>query len=310
LRGVKSDKAFAAIMADRFGGLLPTPPDPSDIEDLPLKFRHRTGVLTFERSRVMGVLNVTPDSFSDGGRFLQADTAIARALAIAKEGADLIDIGGDSSRPGAVAVGVAEEWARLEPVLRGLAGKVTVPISVDTAKPEIAAKAAALGASIVNDITGLRDPAMRAVVAKEGLGAVIMHMKGDPGTMQENPQYDDIVEDIHEFFEARLDECEGDGIPLERLMIDPGLGFGKTAEHNLEILRRLDEFTDLEVPILVGTSRKSFIAKVIGGETQDRLEGSLASALVAVVNGGNMVRVHDVAAHVKALRMADAILNP
>ena len=297
-------------MADRFGGLLPTPPDPRDIEDRPLRFRHHTGVLTFERSRVMGVLNVTPDSFSDGGSFLQAHTAIAHAVAMVQEGADLLDIGGESSQPGAVAVDAAEEWARLEPVLVGLAGKVSVPISVDTAKPEIAAKSAALGASIVNDIYGLRDPAMRAVVAKEGLGAVIMHMKGDPRTMQEDPRYDDVVEDIHEFFEERLDECEEDNIPLERLMIDPGLGFGKTAEHNLEILRRLDEFTDMDVPILIGTSRKSFIGKVIGGETHERLEGSLASALVAVIYGGNVVRVHDVAAHVKALRMVDAILNP
>jgi len=265
--------------------------------------------MTFERSRVMGVLNVTPDSFSDGGKFFSPVAAVARALEIAGEGADILDLGGESSRPGSVALDAGEEWARLEPVFRGLAGKLTIPISIDTAKPEVAAKAVAAGATIMNDITGLRDPALRQLVAREGLGAVIMHMQGDPRTMQEDPKYDDVVEDIHLFFEDRLDECEEDGIALDHLLIDPGIGFGKTLEHNLEILRRLDEFTDLDVPLLVGTSRKAFLGKIAGGEADQRLEASVASAVAAVLSGANLVRVHDVAPHVRALRVADALMG-
>ena len=299
-------------MADpgsRYGGILPSPPDPREIEDVPVSLHHRGGEMTFERSRVMGVLNVTPDSFSDGGRFFRPDAAVARALEIAGEGADILDLGGESSRPGSVAVDAAEEWARLEPVFRGLAGKLRIPISIDTAKPEVAAKAVAAGAAIVNDITGLRDLAMRQLVAKEGLGAVILHMQGDPRTMQEDPKYEDVVEDIHLFFEDRLDECEEAGISLDQLLIDPGIGFGKTVDHNVEILRRLDEFTDLDVPLLVGTSRKSFLGKIAGGEAHERLEASVASAVAAVLSGANMVRVHDVAPHVRALRIADALLG-
>jgi len=290
-------------------GFMPTPPDPRDIEDRPLAFRHGGVAMNFERSRIMGVLNVTPDSFSDGGRYLDAEAAIAHALRMAGEGADVIDIGGESTRPGSAAVDAAEEWARIEPVVRGLAGKIHIPVSIDTAKPAVAAKAVAAGASILNDVTGLRDPAMRALVAKEHLGAVIMHMKGDPRTMQEDPEYGDVVEEIHEFFEERIDLCEEDGIPLDRLMIDPGIGFGKTVEHNLEILQRLDEFTDLDVPLLVGTSRKSFLGKIADGETDDRLPASLASAVAAVLAGANIIRVHEVAPHVQALRIVDALLG-
>ncbi|HKZ49208.1 MAG TPA: dihydropteroate synthase [Thermoplasmata archaeon] len=292
-----------------FGGLLPAPPDPRDIEDRPLTLRHRGGVMTFERTRVMGALNVTPDSFSDGGRFLDPATAVEEAVRMAREGADVIDIGGESTRPGSAEVTAAEEWSRIEPVLRGLAGRLTVPLSIDTVKPEVAAKAIAAGAQMVNDVTGLRDPAMRQLVAREGVAAVIMHMQGEPRTMQENPQYEDVIDEIHEFFETRLEDCERDGIPEDRLLIDPGIGFGKTVQHNLEILKRLEEFGDLDRPILLGTSRKSFIGKLVGGEPRERLEGSLASAVFAVLAGANMVRVHDVAAHVRALRLVDAILD-
>ena len=292
-----------------FGGLLPAPPDPRDIEDRPLTLRHRGGMMTFERTRVMGVLNVTPDSFSDGERFLDPAAAVEEAVRMAQDGADVIDIGGESTRPGSAGVTAAEEWSRVEPVLRGLAGRLNVPLCIDTAKPEVAAKAIAAGAQMVNDVTGLRDPAMRQLVAREGVAAVIMHMHGEPRTMQENPQYEDVVDEIHEFFELRLEDCEGDGIPEDRLLIDPGIGFGKTVQHNLEILKRLEEFGDLDRPILVGTSRKSFIGKLVGGEPQERLEGSLASAVFAVLAGANMVRVHDVAAHVRALRLVDAILD-
>jgi dihydropteroate synthase len=292
-----------------WSGVLPSAPDPRDIEDRPVIWKHRGGVMNFERTRVMGVLNVTPDSFSDGGRFHEPAAAVARAFEIAKEGADVIDIGGESSRPGAMAVDAAAEWSRLEPVLRGLQGRLHLPISVDTTKPEVAAKAVALGAAIVNDVGGLGDPAMRELVAKEGLAAVVMHRKGDPRTMQEDPRYDDVVEEVHEFLEERLDLAEDAGIPPERLMVDPGIGFGKTVEHNLEILRRLDEFTDLDVPLVVGTSRKSFLGKIAGGEADERVEASLASAVAAVLSGANMVRVHDVAPHVRALRLADALLG-
>jgi dihydropteroate synthase len=275
----------------------------------PKVWRHRTGEIVLDRTRIMGVLNVTPDSFSDGGAYLEPEFAITRALALVDEGADLIDIGGESTRPQSDPVPTDEEWRRIGPVLKEVAAKVDVPISVDTRKPEIASKALALGADIVNDVTGLQAPAMVRIVARAHAGAVVMHMRGDPKTMQENPSYTDVVEDVRDALRARAKAVIAAGVAPDTLAIDPGIGFGKTLGHNLALLSHLDAFVALGYPVVISASRKSFIEKLGAGGSGERLPGSLAAATIAVSHGVQVVRAHDVRDTVRAMRVADAILR-
>lgn len=247
------------------------------------------------RVLIMGILNVTPDSFSDGGRFLSPDAAVERALVMEGEGADIIDIGGESSRPGAEPVSVEEELGRVLPVLERLRGRLRIPISIDTTKAEVAEAALRAGACIVNDISALRfDPAMAPLVAEFGAGLVLMHMLGTPKTMQQSPHYDDVVREVRGFLAERAQYAQSQGIPREAIAVDPGIGFGKTVEHNLELLRRLPELVELGFPVLVGPSRKSFIGALLGLPVEERLEGTLAACAVAVVRGADILRVHDV----------------
>ena len=260
------------------------------------------------QTHVMGILNVTPDSFSDGGRYLDVQQAVTHAETMVAEGATLIDIGGESSRPGASPVSVNEELARVVPVIRGLVDAVDVLISVDTFKAEVAQHALEAGAHIVNDITALcGDPAMGTVVAEMEAGVVLMHMKGTPRTMQQAPQYDNVVNEIRLWLKKKVQNAEAQGIAAERIIIDPGIGFGKTTEHNLEILKRLSEFRELNKPLLVGTSRKSFIGNVLGVPITERVEGTAATVCWAVAHGADIVRVHDVKANVRAAQMTDAL---
>jgi dihydropteroate synthase len=258
--------------------------------------------------KLMGVVNVTPDSFSDGGLFLDADVAVAHGEELAREGADILDVGGESTRPGAEAVGAAEEVARTEPVVAALVGAGHV-VSIDTSKLAVAEAALDAGASIVNDVTALRgDPEIAALVAERGAGLVLMHMQGDPGTMQTDPRYDDVVEDVKAFLAERTEVAVAAGVAEERIWLDPGIGFGKTLDHNLELLRRLGELRELGRPLVVGTSRKSFIGKIDGSEVGDRLGGTIASSVLAAERGAEVLRVHDVAACRQALAVAAAIL--
>jgi dihydropteroate synthase len=254
----------------------------------------------------MGVVNVTPDSFSDGGRFLAPAAAIAHAHQLIEEGADLIDLGAESSRPGAtVVVGVDEELRRLLPVLRGLRD-APVPLSVDTIKPEVMDAALAEGAGMINDINALRAPGAIAAVAAAGAAVCLMHMQGTPGTMQQHPQYGDVVAEVKDFLRQRVATVHAAGVALERIVIDPGFGFGKTLEHNLELLRHLSEFEALGVPVLAGWSRKSSLGKITGKPAGDRLAASIAAALIAAQNGAAILRVHDVAATRDALAVVAA----
>ncbi len=259
-------------------------------------------------TKLMGVVNVTPDSFSDGGRYLDADAAVAHGEELVREGADILDVGGESTRPGAEEVGMEEELARVGPVVEGLAGAATV--SIDTSKSVVAGAALDAGAEIVNDVTALRgDPGMAGLCAERGAGLVLMHMKGDPRTMQENPVYEDVVDEVKAFLAERLEVAIAAGVDEERVWLDPGIGFGKTLEHNLELLRRLGELRDLGRPLVVGTSRKGFIGRVDGSAVEDRLGGTIASSVLAVAEGADVVRVHDVAEAAQALKVAGAILD-
>jgi dihydropteroate synthase len=254
---------------------------------------------------IMGVLNVTPDSFSDGGRFSNKDDAVRQAFKMADEGADIIDVGGESTRPYSKGVTPQEELRRIEPVLRELVPGLSVPISIDTRHADVAERAVSLGASIINDISGLSDPTMVEVAVKSGAAVVAMHMQGDPTMMQVSPYYEDVVGDICLFLERRLNVASELGLDRSRVIVDPGIGFGKTTEHNLEILRRLREFRCLGRPLLVGASRKAFVKK-LSGENR-LLEGSLSAAVLAARNGASIVRVHDVAETAAAMRLADAV---
>lgn len=245
----------------------------------------------------MGIINATPDSFSDGGHFFRPVAAVRQALRLVAEGADCIDIGGESSRPGAAQVSVAEELRRVISVITQLRKKTTVPISIDTYKPMVAAAALKAGADWVNDITGLTDQDMRQLVAKAHCTVVLMHMQGAPQTMQHKPRYHDVVKDIAHFFHDRLALAHVAGIKRNNIILDPGIGFGKTVTHNLEIIQRLGELNKFHLPILIGASRKSFIGKLTGAEVEDRLPGTLAAHSIAVANGATWLRVHDVAAH-------------
>jgi dihydropteroate synthase len=262
---------------------------------------------------VMGIVNVTPDSFSDGGAFLDADAAIAHALELVEQGADILDIGGESTRPGAEPVSEREELRRVLPVLEGLAAEgVEARISIDTSKAAVAAAAIERGAGIVNDVTALRaDPEMAGVVAAAGVGCCLMHMLGEPRTMQKDPRYADVVQDVRAFLSERTDYAVGAGIAQDAIMLDPGIGFGKTVAHNLALIDRLDEIVELGSPVVIGTSRKSFIATVIrdaGGapDSVDRLGGTIATNLIAMERGASVFRVHDVGHVSDALALAAA----
>ena len=258
----------------------------------------------------MGIVNVTPDSFSDGGEFLDPERAIAHGRELADEGADILDVGGESTRPGARAVDAAEELGRVVPVVEALA-KDGPKVSIDTSKTEVARAALDAGASMVNDVTALRaDPDLAALCAERDCEVVLMHMLGDPRTMQENPVYHDVVDDIKVFLAERIEFATVAGIHRERIWIDPGIGFGKTVEHNLELHRRLGEFAELGRPVAFGSSRKSFIGKLTGAGVDQRLGGTIASNVIAYANGARMLRVHDVAPMQEALTVADAILTP
>jgi dihydropteroate synthase len=262
-----------------------------------------------ERPSVMGVVNVTPDSFSDGGLFLDAASAIEHGRALAAEGADWVDVGGESTRPGAEEVSADEERRRTEPVVRALSGD-GLRVSIDTSKLAVAEAALDAGAAMVNDVTAFAaEPELADLCADRGCEVVLMHMQGTPRTMQEDPVYDDVVEDVRAFLAERLEFATARGIAEERIRLDPGIGFGKTLDHNTELLRRLGELGDLGRPLVVGTSRKSFIGRITGREVEERLGGTIASCVLAYANGAEMLRVHDVAPVRDALRVAGAILG-
>lgn len=261
--------------------------------------------MTFERTLIMGVINVTPDSFSDGGLYVDTEVAIARAKEMVAQGADIIDVGGESTRPGAKPVTFGEELNRIKPVIQRLAPELNIPISVDTYKPQVAQEAIKAGATIINDISGLTDKKMIRVSADNHAPVVLMHMKGTPQNMQENPVYNDVVSEVIAFLKERLTFASDMGV--QDMIVDPGIGFGKTVENNLQILRNLSEFRRLKRPILVGPSRKSFIGKLTGLPPSERLEGTLAVVAVASLNGANIVRVHDVVECKRVLQVVDAI---
>lgn len=271
------------------------------------QFENKT--LSFEKPLIMGIINITPDSFSDGGKYLHTEAAVQHAKQLIKEGADIIDLGAESTKPGSDAVTEEEELKRLLPVLDALLKdqEVQVPISIDTYKPCVAEECLKRGAHILNDITGMQNPKMREVAAQYRVPVIIMHMQGTPKTMQENPQYKAVVAEIIDFLEQQINVCKAEGIT--QIICDPGIGFGKTSEHNLELLKRLKEFEVLAVPLLIGTSRKSFIGKTVGGEVDDRLEGTIASNVVAMMHGANIFRVHDVKACRRALDLTAAIFG-
>lgn len=263
--------------------------------------------LDLRRPAVMGILNVTPDSFSDGGDFLSPEKGIARALRMAEEGADIIDIGGESTRPGAQPVSDQEEIDRVLPVIEALRSRFSLPLSIDTSKPGVMRAAVAAGAGFINDVRALREPGALEAAAELDVPICLMHMQGEPRTMQENPHYDDVVADVCAFLSERLRTAQARGIPANRLVIDPGFGFGKTLEHNIELLRGLKKLRTLGAPILVGLSRKSMIGKALGIPVDQRLHASVALAIMAVQEGARIVRVHDVGPTVQALRMWAAV---
>jgi dihydropteroate synthase len=259
--------------------------------------------LPLDRPLVMGVVNVTPDSFSDGGRFLDAPAAIAHARRLLQDGADLIDIGGESTRPGAAPVSEREELERIVPVVQALRES---PVSVDTRRPGVMRAVLAAGASMINDIQALRSPGAIEVVADTGCGICLMHMQGEPQTMQHAPRYGDVAVEVRDFLAARIAACEAAGISRDRLVADPGFGFGKTVEHNLTLLKRLPALAALGVPLLAGWSRKSSIGRITGRDAGERLAGSLAAALLALLGGARILRVHDVRETRDAVLMFEA----
>jgi dihydropteroate synthase len=264
-----------------------------------------------KKTHIMGILNVTPDSFSDGGLFFDKKRAVEHALRMVEEGADIIDIGGESTRPGASMVDEDEELRRVIPVIEAISGKVKVPISIDTYKARVAEEALKAGASMVNDISGLRfDPRMAEVVARYEVPVVIMHIKGTPRDMQKNPTYKALIPEIMDYLREGIEIARQRGVRDDMIIIDPGIGFGKTVEHNLEIIHRLSEFKGFEKPILIGPSRKSFIGRVLNdAPVTERLEGTGASVAIAIFNGADIIRVHDVKEMVRVARVADAIKN-
>jgi dihydropteroate synthase len=280
----------------------PNKPQPVDHWEL------RTRTLGFGRlPRLMGIVNVTPDSFSDGGRFFEPEAAIDHGLRLAAEGADLLDVGGESTRPGAEPVSADEELRRVMPVVEALCERTAIPVSIDTSKAAVARAALGAGAEVVNDVTALeRDPAMLPLVAESKCGVCAMHMQGTPRSMQENPAYGDVVDEVLGYLRARRDALVGAGVEQLRIALDPGIGFGKTTQHNLELVRHARRFCGLGCPLLVGHSRKRFIGQVVGDPSADRAAGTLALALVLARQGVQVLRVHDVAAVRQALLLFDA----
>ena len=274
-------------------------------------FRARQFEFRFPRpALVMGIVNVTPDSFSDGGKFHAEDEAVSHGLDLVQQGAELLDIGGESTRPGALAVSEAEELRRVIPVIERLAAQVKVPLSIDTMKPAVARAALAAGASIVNDVAANRDDdAMWRVVAETGAGYVAMHMQGLPQTMQSHPMYSDVARDVADFFCDRMRRLNAVGVSVDQVVFDVGIGFGKTLEHNLQLLAALRSFTKLGRPLLLGVSRKSFIGALSGAGVDERLPGSLACTCLAIESGVQIIRTHDVAETIQAVRMTEAILK-
>jgi dihydropteroate synthase len=261
-----------------------------------------------ERTLVMGILNVTPDSFSDGGEFLDPDAAVRHGIRLVADGADLVDVGGESTRPGSDPVTEDEERSRIVPVIARLAAELPeTPISVDTRKAAVAAAALEAGATIVNDVSGGRDPAMFELVRERGAAIVLMHMRGEPRSMQEDPEYADVVGEVHEYLRERIEAAEFAGIEPERVAVDPGIGFGKRLEHNLELLRRVDAFLDLGRPVLVGPSRKRFIGAILDLSEDRRVEGTVGAAAWLAGRGVHVLRVHDVLEVVRAVRVVEAI---
>ena len=261
-----------------------------------------------ERTLVVGVLNVTPDSFSDGGRYIDPARAIERALEMEGEGADIIEIGGESTRPGSARLDPEDELARVMPVLRGLAGRLRVPVAIDTYRSQVAEAAVSHGASIINDVSALRfDPAVADVAAHEGAALVLMHMRGEPATMQKMEPSKDIFAEIETDLAKAIRAAEARGVNRNRIVVDPGIGFGKTLEQNLAILNHVDRLHSLELPVMIGTSRKSFIGKITGRPEDDRAFGTAASVAIAIVRGAHFIRVHDVRQMAEVAKIADAI---
>ena len=264
-------------------------------------------LLKLDRPRVMGIVNVTPDSFSDGGQHDTVEAAVAHGLRLAREGADVLDVGGESTRPGAEAVSLADELARVVPVIERLARETSLPISVDTSKPEVMRAAVAAGAGMINDVYALRREGALDAAAALGVPVVLMHMLGEPRGMQDAPHYDDVVSDVHRFLAERLFACEMAGIPKKNLAVDPGFGFGKTLDHNLRLLRQLSRLADLGVPVLAGLSRKRSLGEITGRGVDERVHASVAAAVLAAEYGARIIRVHDVAATVDAMKVWAAV---
>ena len=266
--------------------------------------------LVLDRPRVMGILNVTPDSFADAGEHATCEAAVAHGLRLAAEGADILDVGGESTRPGAAPVTVEEELRRVVPVIEQLARATTLPISIDTSHPEVMRAAVAAGAGMINDVYALRRQGALAAAAELGMPVVLMHMQGEPGSMQDAPAYDDVVADVHRFLAERIFAAEMAGIAKKTIVVDPGFGFGKTTAHNLLLLAQLERFTELGVPVLAGLSRKRTIGDLTGRQDpHDRIHGSVAAALIAAQRGAMILRVHDVAATVDALSIWAAVAS-
>lgn len=264
--------------------------------------------LDLTRSNVMGIVNVTPDSFSDGGKYSSVERAVEHALQLIAEGADILDIGGESTRPGAAPVGLDEELRRVIPVIEALSKVTTVPISIDTYKPEVMRASIQAGADIVNDICALREDGALEIVTNSNAGVCLMHMQGKPQTMQINPQYTDVVTEVKQFLADRVEACLAHGIARERIMLDPGFGFGKTTAHNVALIQHLGSFVELGFPLLVGLSRKSVLGRIAGGDEQQRLHAGLAASVISVMKGAKIVRVHDVKATVDALKVVAAVM--
>lgn len=260
------------------------------------------------KTRVMGTLNVTPDSFSDGGQYLESNQAIERGITMAREGADIIDVGGESTRPYSRKITVSEELDRVVPVIEGLKKELAIPISIDTCKGEVAQGALKAGASMINDISALRfDPDMASIAAEAGVPVILMHMKGMPENMQKNPTYGDLIPEICDFLEDAIERSVSAGIKRDLIIVDPGIGFGKTFDHNLKIIKELSRFEALERPVLLGTSNKAFIGHILGKEVYERDTGTMATIAYGVINGAHIVRVHNVRKAVETVRMIEAI---
>jgi dihydropteroate synthase len=274
-----------------------------------MKFSCGNYQLDLSRPHVMGIVNVTPDSFSDGGKYESTEQAVAHAMQLVEDGAELLDIGGESTRPGATPVSLDEELRRVVPVIEKLAKSAGVPLSIDTYKPEVMRAAIDAGADIVNDVRALQEPGALEVVAQSQAGVCLMHMQGLPATMQDDPQYDDVVAEVHVFLQKRLQAAQAAGIAADRIVLDPGFGFGKRTVHNVELLQQLHTFSELGRPLLVGLSRKSVLGQIVGADVYVRLHASLAASVISAMKGARIIRVHDVKATVDALKVVSAVLS-